>query len=1176
MRQDSKNPAQGMHQDEIALDGVRYANLHQAGQQWRIGAVSPAWRQELLALPVNPDSNDLARLEDRGLWIAPVRDEGVPPLAVMCGGLGAVWPGMGRELYDNFPAARAAMDRLAAVADWDILGLMDETDVEKISPTRWQSPYVFMLEYAQWSVLASLGLNPALFCGHSLGEMIGLCVSGMIEPEVAWYIIDTRAVHMGEMEARATRETGMMAVHADMDTINEACATWPALYVSNYNTPNQFILSGPREVLQEARKSLRKRRIPAIVLNVSLAFHHPSMRVLRDISLRRLSALDMHAPTRPLMSCINAQFYPGDPASTYTHIADLDENSVRWTECVHTMWNREGIRTFLELGPQDTLCSLVTANEPQARCFSVGRKGREVEGLRQACARLYSLGYLSREGVEARARAAGGDARLLAAKPAPHCGLRPVAPQGDVVAEKLEATLPVADVAPLSETEAAAAAAAAASYADSLAAVLQILAQASGRPVEDLRPEMDLRYDLALRSSRFPLIVQDVEKALGISVNFEDLLQVSTVGDLARVLSGGGLASGGQGEASAEKVSATVSLCAEPLRRYAPLEALPAPAEHVYLEPLALAPRAAGLNLQAGDVLALCVLDTNLLPRLLSGIAPLGCVLAVPQPLLEQCQVLVRAGARLVPLNINPAEWAESAQAGSQLRAAIAVLAAEHGRVDGLFFVPPVPAGIMVASSDAQGCALADADLGDLLQAALDAALPHGLRFASTVTVMPPASENCFFDAPLDRVLEAAGQSGLDVRGIRMLHGPERASLDEWGDMLARELLCGTVPRVVWARPGSRSDSLTGSLPGSASGALPSSVLCHEPEAPQLITACPEQFSLVFPDPAPPYRPTATLFQGSCHYSRFADPALATHGAQSGNALGATVPTLPTCRSLSALLEGARQCLPWLKVSGFCDLRFIDAPEIAPGVTRECRVTTEAEPWLVQEKVMTRMCHCALSVRGLTPNGRHTAQYAPVSEGMVWLAAHRSEVRPLDIAASAVTSGAASAADSAARGATDVSGYYKAAGLGAEWQLVDTFAALPDSLYAATLRLPQPCIAPGLDCGYNDDMLVVEGVMQAAGLAITSEYSKHFDDAAAMAEAMESWRLHAVGFIRIGAAPASGPLQVLMKRSWSAKRLRRFDAQVVDQTGTVFLTIHHLEFDRCERAGLASAHAPSI
>ena len=1162
MRQDSQNPAQGMHQDEIALDGVRYANLHQAGQQWRIGAVNPAWRQELLALPANPASSDLVRLEDRGLWIAPVQGEGVPPLAVMCCGLGSVWPGMGRELYDNFPVARAAMDRLAAVADWDILGIMDETDVEKISLTRWQSPYLFMLEYAQWSVLASLGLNPALICGHSLGEMIGLCVSGIIDPEVAWYIIDTRAVHMGEMEARATRETGMMAVHADMDIINEACATWPALYVSNYNTPHQFILSGPREVLQEARKSLRKRRIPAIVLNVSLAFHHPSMRVLRDISLRRLSALDMYAPTTPLLSCIDAQFYPGDPASTCKHIADLDENSVRWTECVHTMWNREGIRTFLELGPQDTLCSLVTDNEPRAVCFAAGRKGREVEGLRQACARLYSLGYITRSGVEARTRQAAEDARLLAAKPAPHCGLRLAAPQNatpvaasEPVADQVEAGQQSADVSPASE--------AATSYADSLAAVLQILAQACGRPVEDLRPEMDLRYDLALRSSRFPLIVQDVEKTLGISVNFEDLLQVSTVGDLARVLSGGAFAPGGQRETSAEKISATESACAEPLRRYAPLEALPQADKDVSLEPLMLDPRTAGLNLQPGDVIALCVLDANILPRLLSGLAPLGCVFAVPQPLFEQCKALIRSGAQLVSLEINPAEWSETARAASQVRAAISNLAASRGRVDGLLFVPPVPAGIMTALPDALGCALDASSMGDLLQAALETAQPHGLRFASTVTVLPPAAENCIFDASLDQVLEAFRVKGLEVRGIRMLHGPERASLDEWGDMLARELLCGTTSRVVWSRPGS--------LPCPVAGSSAGFVACREPEAPQLIRSCPELFSLVFPDPAPPYRPSATLFQGGCHYSRFADAALSTHGAQSGNALGTTVPTLPTCRSLSALLEGARQSLPWLKVSGFCDLRFFDAPELAPGVTRECRVTTEAEPWMVQEKVMTRMCRSTLSVRGLTPNGRHTAQYLPVSEGMVWLAAQRSEVRPLDIDAAQ-----GKAPLDAAASTVDVAGYYAAAGLGAEWHLVDNFAALPEALYTATLRLPQSCIAPGPDYGYTDDMLVVEGVMQAARLAITSEYSKHFDDAAAMAEAMESWRLHAVGFIRIGSAPASGPLQVLMKRSWSAKRLRRFDAQVVDQTGTVFLTIHHLEFDRCDRAGLASALTPSI
>ena len=149
MRQDYENPVPCAPQDEIVLDGVRYTDLQQAGQQWRIGAVNPAWRQELLALPANPDAEALARLESRGLWIAPVQAGDTPPLAIMCCGLGSVWPGMGRELYDNFPVARAAMDRIAAVADWDVLGLMDETSVEKVSLSRWQSPYVFMLEYAQ-------------------------------------------------------------------------------------------------------------------------------------------------------------------------------------------------------------------------------------------------------------------------------------------------------------------------------------------------------------------------------------------------------------------------------------------------------------------------------------------------------------------------------------------------------------------------------------------------------------------------------------------------------------------------------------------------------------------------------------------------------------------------------------------------------------------------------------------------------------------------------------------------------------------------------------------------------------------------------------------------------------------------------------------------------------------
>jgi len=492
--------------DELALDGVRYAELQQSGETWRIGSLDPLWRQSLLTLGVQPDAQALAALEEQHIWMAPANREGAAPLAVMCCGLGSVWPGMGRELYDSFPAARAAMDRLAALAEWDLLALMDETDQEKISLTRWQIPYLFLLEYAQWSQLVSLGLSPALLCGHSLGELIALCLAGVYDLDVAWYILDTRAIHMAELEEQATRDTGMMAVHAEAEVIARARETWPSLYVSNYNTPRQHILSGPREILLEARKSLRKQRIPAIMLNVSLAFHHPSMRILRDMSLRRLNGLEMHPPRVPMLSDITTEPYPQTQDAICRLIADLDENSVRWVECVQAMRQKHGIRHFLELGPQDTLCGLVSDIEPAAFCLTAGRKGHETAIMRQTCARLHALGHLSASAIR----------QQLQERSQQH--MPPVRPRpAQAVTEDTPATQSISP--------------------ELMQSVMDILARACGRSWQELRPDMDLRYDLSLRSSRFPLLIQEAETTLGIHVDFEDLLQVSTVGDLARAMS---------------------------------------------------------------------------------------------------------------------------------------------------------------------------------------------------------------------------------------------------------------------------------------------------------------------------------------------------------------------------------------------------------------------------------------------------------------------------------------------------------------------------------------------------------------------------------------------------------------------------------------------------------------
>ena len=485
------------------LDGVNLLTLSHQGQTWRLGSINMSWRQELACLPPNPEPEALAALSKRGIWLH--RADHPPPLALVCCGQGSVYPGMGRELYDSFPVAREAMDRLAAQADWDLLGLMDETDMEKIILTRWQQPYLLLLEYAQFHYLQSLGLRPNVIAGHSLGELIALCFAGAYTPEGAWHIIDEHAKLLDELEKNSRHDTGMMAVHAPQSVIDECLAEFPALLVSNYNTPTQFILSGPKADLQTASRALRKRRIPAIQLKVTLAFHHPDMRVVREYSLNGLRGVPMQETREPMLSNVTAGLYPDDAEGIRKYIVDLDENPVRWVECVDVMRRQFKARHFLELGPADTLCGLIGDIQPEAICIAAGRKGKEAENLRSAVARLHVLGHLPGACAFSRPFSFPMDTSACAI---PHPQEAPSA-DGDCAH-------PSPEPVPAHVEE-----------------LMPILMEATGLARRELHPDMDLRHDLSLRSSSFPLIMHEVEQRFGLTLRFDDLLGVATIRELS-------------------------------------------------------------------------------------------------------------------------------------------------------------------------------------------------------------------------------------------------------------------------------------------------------------------------------------------------------------------------------------------------------------------------------------------------------------------------------------------------------------------------------------------------------------------------------------------------------------------------------------------------------------------
>ncbi len=482
---------------ELVENGVRLVSLTHEGEDWRLGSTTPNWRNFVSSLGKNPTSEKLKELQSEGLWLAPVQN--TPKLSIICGGQGAIWPHMGRDLYNTFPAARDAMDRIAALASWDVLALMDETDMEKLGRTRWQSPYIFLVSYAQACYLRSLGFQPDVYSGHSLGEIVSLALAETFSLQEAWRLFDERSALVDDLEHNGKHDTGMMAVYASAEKVEETLRNFPELLISNYNTPTQYILSGPRDVLTEARRNLRKQRFPAIILNISMAFHHPNLRVLRDYSVQELLKFDMKKPLGPVLSNATAGLYPHDKKSIVELIADLDENAVRWIDCVRTMWDDLNVRHFVELGPSDIISGLTTDIEPNAHCVSVCRKGKEVESMRRAVAELYALGHIQ--------------------GPSSFAVPDDIVQHATDIEQSTEKSIDKVENTP--------------QYVED---IMPILMEETGLERHKLAAHHDLRHDLAMRSSRFPLIIHKLETTFNIQINFEDLMHVSTVGDLAQVV----------------------------------------------------------------------------------------------------------------------------------------------------------------------------------------------------------------------------------------------------------------------------------------------------------------------------------------------------------------------------------------------------------------------------------------------------------------------------------------------------------------------------------------------------------------------------------------------------------------------------------------------------------------
>lgn len=290
--------------------------------------------------------------------------------------------GMGRELAEASPAARAVFEEADAVLGWSVSGTCWDGPAERLNDTRQTQPCLLATSVAALRALEErTPVAPTFAAGHSVGEYAALVAVGVLELGAALRLVARR----GELMAAAGDDGGMAAVIGlDRATVADivAAVAGPAdLVVANDNAPGQVVISGRHEAIISASEALRaagaKRVLP---LPVSGAFHSPRMADVADRLAEAFAAEAWRDARIPVVSNVTAE-PETDAGRIRALLAEQVRSSVEWVASIQRLV-REGVDEAVELGPGAALSGMVRRIAPGVRTLSVGdRAGLEAAAV---------------------------------------------------------------------------------------------------------------------------------------------------------------------------------------------------------------------------------------------------------------------------------------------------------------------------------------------------------------------------------------------------------------------------------------------------------------------------------------------------------------------------------------------------------------------------------------------------------------------------------------------------------------------------------------------------------------------------------------------------------------------------------------------------------------------------
>jgi len=283
------------------------------------------------------------------------------PVAFLFPGQGSLYPDTGRALYESEPSFREWLDRCAAALT-PHLGLDvrrelfppasagREAGIARLRNTRLSQPLVFAIEYALARMWMDWGIRPAALLGHSVGEYVAACLSGVFSLEDALWLVAQRGKLMQDQPGGA-----MLAVPLSEEDLRPLLGSRLSLAVMN--GPSMSVVAGPEEDVAELERHLQARGIESTVLQTSHAFHSAMMDPVVAPLRACIERVHRRAPQVPFVSNVTGTWITPEQAQSPAYWARHLRETVRFAAGLETLFQSPEL-VLLEVWPGETIAKL--------------------------------------------------------------------------------------------------------------------------------------------------------------------------------------------------------------------------------------------------------------------------------------------------------------------------------------------------------------------------------------------------------------------------------------------------------------------------------------------------------------------------------------------------------------------------------------------------------------------------------------------------------------------------------------------------------------------------------------------------------------------------------------------------------------------------------------------------